>query len=84
MSVEGRELLCTPNCTSKLQTLGELSHIGGKSLGFRGVALAAIVELCDEVVVSTKTKEETVGVCLKFARDGTLTRSDMRIMNLPL
>lgn len=76
VSVEGRELLCTSNCTSKLQDLDELSHVGGRSLGFRGAALAAIAELCDEVVVSTKTKEETAGVCLKFSRDGRLIRFD--------
>jgi DNA mismatch repair ATPase MutL len=45
ISPEDLEIVCKRNCTSKTTTLGDLGKIGGKSLGFRGQALASAVEM---------------------------------------
>ncbi|KAI9650489.1 hypothetical protein NHQ30_000505 [Ciborinia camelliae] len=51
--------------TSKLTTFPELRNIGGKSLGFRGEALASACQLGD-VSITTKIDGEPVATCVKL------------------
>lgn len=69
-----RSLVCMQSCTSKLQTLDELQHIGSSSLGFRGEALASIAELSGSITVLTRVGDEKVGSSSSYGRDGTLLR----------
>ncbi|KAK2745876.1 hypothetical protein FQN57_003489 [Myotisia sp. PD_48] len=57
---DDRELACKRNYTSKLRTIEDLRNIGGKTLGFRGQALASIVETSGAVQISTCTEGEKV------------------------
>lgn len=66
--------LCKRSFTSKIRTLEDLRTIGGRSLGFRGEALASIVEISGGFTVTTRTESESVGSCLKYGRDGGLLR----------
>lgn len=58
--------------TSKLSTFSDLS--GVTSFGFRGEALSSLCELAGSFTVTTRTKNETVGVKLSFRRDGKLVQ----------
>lgn len=71
---DDREFVCRPNYTSKIQTLEDLGKIGGKSLGFRGAALAGVAEMSGEVMVTTRVDGEVVAVVLKYGRTGELLR----------
>ncbi|KAF7913806.1 uncharacterized protein EAF01_000212 [Botrytis porri] len=51
--------------TSKLTTFTELRDIGGRSLGFRGEALASACQLGD-VSITTKMDGQAVATCLKL------------------
>ncbi|KAI5306382.1 hypothetical protein KEM56_001163 [Ascosphaera pollenicola] len=76
ISAEGRDLVCRPNCTSKLQDVGDLRRVGAHSLGFRGLAMSSIAETCEVVTVTTRTRQKAVGAILSFRRDGTLIGED--------
>lgn len=66
--------LCKRSYTSKIRTLGDLSHIGGQSLGFRGIALASIAEMVDTFTVTTRTKDELVAAMLRYDVKGQIVR----------
>ncbi|CAD6448015.1 fd0cca7a-cc59-4a19-8483-a8bf0419b1ff [Sclerotinia trifoliorum] len=55
--------------TSKLTTFTELRNLGGRSLGFRGEALASACQLGD-VSITTKTDGQPVGTCVKLKAMG--------------
>ena len=55
--------------TSKLRTFQELPHVGATSLGFRGEALACAYT-CSEVLIITKTAQDSVGHCLRLNPQG--------------
>jgi DNA mismatch repair ATPase MutL len=74
ISVEDRQLVCKRGCTSKIRTMEDLEKLGGSSLGFRGEALASVVELSEGVTLTTRVDGEVVGMILKFGRDGTLQK----------
>jgi DNA mismatch repair ATPase MutL len=74
IGIDDRQLVCKRRCTSKIRTMDDLEKLGGSSLGFRGEALASVVELSDAVIVTTKVDGEIVGTTLKFGRDGALQR----------
>lgn len=74
IGIDDRQLVCKRRCTSKIRTMDDLEKLGGSSLGFRGEALASVVELSDAVIVTTKVDGEVVGTTLKFGRDGALQR----------
>src|SRR5438046_1176980 len=74
ISLGDRELVCKPNCTSKIQTLKDLENLGGTSLGFRGQALCNIAEMCGALTVTTKVHAEVVATSLKYGRTGDLMR----------
>ncbi|GBF59945.1 PMS1 protein homolog [Trichophyton mentagrophytes] len=65
-----RSLACKRNYTSKIQTKEDLKNVGGKSLGFRGQALASIAEMSHAVHITTRVLEEQVARTVKFGRDG--------------
>jgi DNA mismatch repair protein MutL len=74
ISVEDRQLVCKRGCTSKIKTFEDLDKLGGSSLGFRGEALASVVELSEAVALTTRVDGEVVGTALKFGRDGSLQK----------
>ncbi|KAM5453107.1 hypothetical protein MaudCBS49596_002883 [Microsporum audouinii] len=65
-----RSLVCKQNYTSKIQTKEDLNNINGKSLGFRGQALASIAEMSDAVYITTRVIDEQAARIIKFGRDG--------------
>ncbi|KAK2798574.1 hypothetical protein FQN51_007594 [Onygenales sp. PD_10] len=69
---DDRPLVCKRSYTSKLQTIEDLKDIGGKSLGFRGEALASAAEMCGGLAVTTRVAGEVVGEVLKYDRQGLL------------
>lgn len=68
------EFVCKRAHTSKIQTLEDLRTLGGRSLGFRGVALASVAEMSELVSVTTRTQAEPVASLLKYNRQGDLLR----------
>ena len=71
---EDRRLVCTRYCTSKIKDFEELQSLGGRSLGFRGVALASIAEMSGCLTISTRVEGEETASELKFDRQGQLLR----------
>ncbi len=71
---EDRAMVCRRYCTSKIRNLEDLKDIGGRSLGFRGEALASAAELSGSLVVTTRIEGEPVGVSLKVERNGEIKR----------
>ena len=74
IGIEDRQLLCKRGFTSKIRTFEDLAQLGGTFLGFRGEALASIVELSDSITVTTRVDGETVGTQLSFDSKGKLSR----------
>ena len=71
---EGRDQLARRNCTSKIRSLEDLANIGGRFLGFRGVALASAAEMSGGLFISTQIDCEPVGEVLSFDRRGNIQR----------
>ena len=71
---EDHAVVCKHAFTSKIQTVEDLRHIGGKMLGFRGEALASAVEMSGGFTVSTRVGVESVGSSIKYGRNGELIR----------
>lgn len=69
-----RAMLGKPHCTSKIKSLADLSNIGGKSLGFRGEALASAAAICGSMIVSTRVDSEPMGVSLTINRQGRIEK----------
>jgi DNA mismatch repair ATPase MutL len=67
-------LVCRRAFTSKIHTLEDLRNVGGKSLGFRGEALASAAEVSGSLTISTRVDVEPVGSSLKYGRNGELIR----------
>ncbi|KAF5864241.1 hypothetical protein ETB97_008238 [Aspergillus alliaceus] len=67
--------VCKPAFTSKIQTVEDLRNLGGKSLGFRGEALASAAEVSGGVTVTTRVEAEFVGTSIKYGRNGELISS---------
>ena len=74
IGVEDRQLICKRGCTSKIRSVEDLERLGGTSLGFRGEALAAVVQLSKCVTVTTCVAGEPRGTALKYGPDGALVR----------
>ena len=71
---DDRTLACQRHCTSKIKDLDELRTIGGRSLGFRGVALASAAEMSGCLTISTRIESEETASELKYDRQGRLCR----------
>lgn len=75
ISPEDFDSLGRPGHTSKLNSLGELDTLGGRTLGFRGAALASINTLAD-VSITTRMATEHVATVITLAKGGGVaTRS---------
>ena len=72
IDVQDRQLLCKRGCTSKISTIEDLECLGGTFLGFRGEALASIVELSQAVVITTRVDGEIAGTAIKYATSGMI------------
>jgi DNA mismatch repair ATPase MutL len=70
INVQDRQLLCKRGYTSKIRTIEDLSRLGGTSLGFRGEALASIVELSEALAVITRVDGEVAGTVVKYTATG--------------
>ena len=71
---EDRPMLGHRYCTSKIRDLKDLATLGGRSLGFRGEALASIANMSGGLTVSTRIEGECVGTSFKVDREGKITR----------
>jgi DNA mismatch repair protein MutL len=71
---EDHPFVCRRAFTSKIETVDDLRKLGGKSLGFRGEALASAAEVCGGVTVTTRVEADPVGFCMKYGRNGELIR----------
>ncbi|KAL3478929.1 hypothetical protein BJX99DRAFT_223224 [Aspergillus californicus] len=69
-------LVCKRAFTSKIQTVKDLQNAGGKSLGFRGEALASAAEVSTSLIVATRVESEPVGSSLLYARTGELVSTE--------
>lgn len=69
-----RAIIGKPHCTSKIKSLADLSNIGGKSLGFRGQALASAAEICGSMILSTRVDSEPMGVSLTINWQGRIEK----------
>lgn len=67
---DDRAMVCRRYCTSKIREFDDLRGIGGRSLGFRGEALASVAECSGGLNVTTRVEGEAVAVALKVARNG--------------
>lgn len=74
-------VVCKRTFTSKIQTVEDLRNIGGKSLGFRGEALASAAEMSGGLTVTTRVGTEMVGSTIKYARNGELIRYLLLVYN---
>jgi DNA mismatch repair protein MutL len=73
---DDRELVCRRYCTSKIREFEDLKEIGGKWLGFRGEAMASMVEMSGSLSITTRVDGEAVAVSLKIARAGEVAELD--------
>ena len=71
---DDRAMVCQRHCTSKIRDLDELRTLGGRSLGFRGIALASAAELSGCLTISTRVEGEETASEMKFNRQGQLAR----------
>lgn len=69
-----RAMLGKRHCTSKIKSFADLNNIGGKSLGFRGEALASAAAICGSMIVSTRVDSEPMGVSLTINRQGWIEK----------
>ncbi|KAL4973811.1 hypothetical protein BDW66DRAFT_161778 [Aspergillus desertorum] len=65
-------VVCKRTFTSKIRTVEDLRSVGGKSLGFRGEALASAAEISGALTVSTRAATDPVGSSLEYGRNGEL------------
>lgn len=69
-----RPLVCKRHCTSKITNFDDIAEIGGRSLGFRGEALASAAEISGLVIMTTKVEGEPTAVSQKIGRRGDIER----------
>jgi DNA mismatch repair ATPase MutL len=74
IAVEDHPCVCKHTFTSKISTINDLRNVGGTSLGFRGEALASVVEMSGGVNVITRVASDIVASSLEYGRDGELSR----------
>ena len=70
---DDRTMICTKYCTSKIRSYRDLENVGGRSLGFRGEALASAAELGGSLTITTRIEGEGTAVELKFDRKGQIS-----------
>ena len=65
-----RALVGKRHCTSKIRDLEDLRNLGGRSLGFRGEALASALELSGSLVITTRVEGEPTATEISFEPKG--------------
>lgn len=70
---DDRAIICTRYCTSKIRDFHDLESIGGRSLGFRGEALASAAEMSGSLTITTRIESEGTAVELKIDRKGQIS-----------
>ncbi|KKK16029.1 hypothetical protein ARAM_004614 [Aspergillus rambellii] len=75
-------LVCRRSFTSKILTLDDLMKIGGKSLGFRGEALASAAEGSGSLTISTRVETDVVGSALNTQRVAHPVGTTIRLTEL--
>lgn len=70
---DDRAIICTRYCTSKIRDFHDLENIGGRSLGFRGEALASAAEMSGSLTITTRIESEGTAVELKIDRKGQVS-----------
>ena len=70
---DDRTMICKKYCTSKIRSYHDLENVGGRSLGFRGEALASAAELSGSLIITTRIEGEGTAVELKFDRKGQIS-----------
>ncbi|KAL9129814.1 MAG: hypothetical protein Q9217_001851 [Psora testacea] len=78
IAMDDRKMLCTRYCTSKIRNLEDLQNIGGRSLGFRGEALASAVEMSGGLKLTTRVEGEETAMEYAYDPRGT-TLSEKRV-----
>jgi len=84
--LHSRPLMAMNHATSKIRVFDDLVNdtydtdgkIQQKQLGFRGEALFSITNMCQSVIIATRTKTDKVGQKLEFRRDGYLNPNSMK------
>lgn len=74
ISPDDHAMLCTRYCTSKIRDLQDLEIVGGRSLGFRGEALASAAEMSGSLTITTRIEGAGTAVELQFDRKGQISR----------
>ncbi|KAL5001692.1 hypothetical protein BDV10DRAFT_148883 [Aspergillus recurvatus] len=69
-------VVCKRTFTSKIHTVEDLRNVGGKSLGFRGEALASAAEISGALTISTRVGTDPVGSSLRYGRNGELISTE--------
>ena len=87
--------MATKHATSKLRSFGDLygeridenseaneleTAAAVSTLGFRGEALFSLANISKSLVVSTRTKDETIGEELSFDSQGTISEETRRVV----
>ncbi|KAI9784840.1 MAG: hypothetical protein M1839_001570 [Geoglossum umbratile] len=67
-----RDAMAVRYSTSKISDLRELENIGGRSLGFRGVALSAACQMAGEMVITTRVEGESVAEACWIDKKGNV------------
>jgi DNA mismatch repair ATPase MutL len=73
---EDRENVARRYYTSKIKDLADLRALGGRSLGFRGEALASAAEMSGRLEIVTRTDGEVAAVKLTIGAQGQVLRYD--------
>ncbi|KAI9764978.1 MAG: hypothetical protein M1840_007900 [Geoglossum simile] len=69
---EDRGIMAVRYSTSKISCLRELESLGGRSLGFRGVALSAACQMAGRMVITTRTEGESVAEACWIGKSGSI------------
>ena len=76
---EDRAMICHRHCTSKIRRFEDLKEVGGKSLGFRGEALASMAEMSGDLGIFTRVEGEPAAVLLKVGKTGDIKGWGLRL-----
>jgi len=67
-----RDAMAVRYSTSKISNLRELESLGGRSLGFRGVALSAACQMAGRMAITTRTEGESVAEACWIGKNGSI------------
>jgi len=70
--ISSRPFMARKHATSKIRSFDDIYQNHTSTLGFRGEALFCLANLSENLVVVTRTKEDSLGQKLEFERNGEL------------